>query len=75
MPKQRKTDSEDWVVPEEADLNSVWKQVALVGTELSALALVDKEPWFFPHLDEELETGFLSDVKNCYIFGSTEGLI
>ena len=74
MPKGGKEDSNDWVVPEEADLHSVWKQVAFIGTELKVLPLIDAEPWFFPHLDEELENGILSEGKPVWIFGGSEGM-
>jgi hypothetical protein len=73
MSKSTKRTSLDMVIPAEADKHPVWKQVALVGTELNALAAVDSEQWFFAHLDYELQEGFLSEGKNVYIFGSTEG--
>ena len=75
MPKQSSQDSDDWVIPEEANINSIWKQVAFPGTELDALKMINAEPWFFAHLDEELDTGFLSEQKRLYIFGGSEGLL
>ena len=53
----------DWVPPEEADLYPTWKEVALVGAELDYPRPVDIEPWFFPHLDEELQRGILAQDK------------
>ncbi|KAA6392283.1 MAG: putative Myosin-H heavy chain, partial [Streblomastix strix] len=57
----------------EADRDPVWKQVALIGTELNILQRVEKSRWFFTHLERELDTGVLAE-GTVWIFGSTEAL-
>ena len=74
MAKPAKEDSDEWVVPDENDLNAVWKQVAFVGIEPQHFDLIGAEPWFFAHLDEEIENGTLSQGKPVYLFGSAERL-
>ncbi|KAH7821119.1 putative protein HEAT INTOLERANT 4 [Monocercomonoides exilis] len=72
--KKPRSQQKDWIIPEEADSAPIWKEVALVGTELDQIPEIHSQPWFFPHLETELNEGILSQGKDVYLFGSSEPL-